>query len=364
MFTEQSEIIVKVSGDEVDYLKGIRQCMSDKDFKLLVASEFSKYIKNTTAVDHMVDSGSHAYELSTILKMSNSLWFTSALDYFCSAFRSAMLQHPEEVIAIVEECYTKVHHSLANYHDAFFLQNHESVTQTRLKVRAYFRMLGDTLESVHFPHIQFMYQVLTKVPDSVLYGRKLKVSNGKAVSELLEINELRSALEGSLKDVSLSQWRNISHHSSYHYDASRDIVVCTYGNNNTVELTFNELETLMVDFDTIQALLKICVDFPLMDFLGSFEFDTSLELTVETLLSQLGNVLALNSYTLIGIDKVLNSWTINIEDTGMRGVKGFKSNGPMFFPYIGLLSDKGINVTLELFTPSGASIQKAMVQSK
>ncbi|HHF3148113.1 TPA: hypothetical protein ACPJ10_004612 [Vibrio diabolicus] len=364
MFKEQSEIIVKASGDEVDYLKGIRQCMSDKDFKLLVKNEFSRYIKNTTAVNYMVDSGSHAYELSTILKMSNSVWFSSALDYFCSAFRSAMLQHPEEVIAIVEECYTKVHHSLANYHDAFFLQNHESVTQKRLKVRAYFRMLGDTLESVHFPHIQFMYQVLTKVPDSVLYGRKLKVSNGKAVSELLEINEFRFALEGSLKNVSLSQWRNISHHSSYHYDTSRDIVSCTYGNDNKVEITFNEFETLMVDFDTIQALLKICVDFPLMDFLGSFEFDTSLELTVETLLSQLGNVLALNSYTLIGIDKVLNSWTINIEDTGMRGVKGFKSNGPMFFPYIGLLSDKGINVTLELFTPTGTSIQKAMVQSK
>ncbi|ELB2850416.1 hypothetical protein R8O04_23180 [Vibrio sp. 2094] len=364
MFKEQSEIIVKASGDEIDYLKGIRQCMSDKDFKLLVKNEFSKYIKNTTAVNHMIDSGSHAYELSTILKMSNSVWFASALDYFCSAFRSAMLHHPEEVISIVEECYTKVHHSLANYHDAFFLQNYESLTQTRLKVRAYFRMLGDTLESVHFPHIQFMYQVLTKVPDSVLYGRKLQVSNGKAVSELLEINEFRLALEGSLKNVSLSQWRNISHHSSYHYDTTRDLVICTYGNDNKVELTFNELETLMVDFDTIQALLKICVDFPLMDFLGSFEFDSSLELTVETLLSQLGNTLALNSYTLIGIDKVLNSWTINIEDTGMRGVKGFKSNGPMFFPYIGLLSEKGINVTLELFTPAGTSIQKAMVQSK
>ncbi|OCH01848.1 hypothetical protein [Aliivibrio fischeri] len=364
MFTEQSEIIVKTSGDEVDYLKGIRQCMSDKDFKLLLVSEFSKYIKNTVAVNHMVDSGSHAYELSTILKMSNSVWFTSVLDYFCSAFRAAMLQHPEEMITIVEECYTKVHHSLANYHDAFFLQNHESVTQTRLKVRAYFRMLGDTLESVHFPHIQFMYQVLTKAPGSVLYGRKLIVSNGKAVSELLEINEFRLALEGSLKGVSLSQWRNISHHSSYHYDPSRDIVICTYGNNNTVELTFNELEVLMIEFDTIQALLKICVDFPLMDFLGSFEFDTSLELTVETLLSQLGNVFALNGYTLIGIDKVLNNWTINIEDTGMRGVKGFQSNGPMFFPYIGFLSEKGINVTLELFTLSGISIQKAMVQSR
>ncbi|HAS8201353.1 TPA: hypothetical protein I7683_21890 [Vibrio vulnificus] len=338
--------------------------MSEKDFKLLVTNEFSKYVKNTAAVNYMVDTGSHAAELSIILEMSNSVWFVSALDYFCSAFRSAMLQHPEEVIAIVEECYTKVHHSLANYHDACFLQNHESVTETRVKVRAYFRMLGDTLESVHFPHIQFMYQVLTKVPDSVLYGRKLKVSNGKAVSELLEINEFRLALEGSLKNVSLSQWRNISHHSSYHYDTSRDMVICTYGNGNKVELTFNELETLMIDFNTIQALLKICVDFPLMDFLGSFKFDTSLELTVETLLSQLGNVLALNSYTLIGIDKVLNNWIISIEDTGMRGVTGFNNSGPMLFPCIALLSKKGINVTLELFTPSGTSIQKATVQSK
>lgn len=364
MFTKQSGVILKTSASEVEYLAKIRQSMSTRDFALLGKREFSKYIKNAKSVNHMVEIGSHSYELSTILSLSNSQWFTSALDFFCSAFRSAMKHHPLDVISIVEECYPDVHEALANYHDSFFLQNHDAITQPRLKVRAYFRMLGDTLESVHFPHIQFIYQIMTKVPDSLLYGRTQKVSNGKAVLELIEIKELGLALKGNLKNVPLSQWRNISHHSSYQYDSSICMIRCTYGTNHSVVLSLDEFESIMFTMDRLQALLKICVDFPLMDFAGSFKFDSSLEITFETLLSQLGNVLGLNGYSLIGIDKALNNWTVKVEDTCSNGVRGLKNNAPMLTPYIAFISDKGINITLELFTTDGISIQKAFLQFK
>jgi len=362
MNIEQMRTIMDASCSDVDHLAALKSSMGHKDFKLLSHQELSKYVNNPKVVSFMVDSGNNTYELSMLLKMQGTKWYSNAIKYFCLSFRDAFKKHKNEVVDVVESNYPIIHESLANYHDSYFLQNQNDIEQPRHLARAYFRMMGDTIESVHLPHIQFIYQIMVHAPDSPLYGRPLKVSNGKAVSELLQLSDFVTPFITNLENVSLNQWRNISQHSSYKYDSKTDRINCTYGNNKDITLSPKELESLMIRMDVLQSMLKICIEFPLLEFMEEFKFDSDLEITIETLLSQLGNAFSLNGYSLLDIKREGDDLKVNVKDNRCRGIEGFKVDFEMFKPSLMLLMHNGISTTIELFDSSEKSIQKAYIQ--
>lgn len=144
-------------------------------------------------------------------------------------------------------------------------------------------------------------------PQSPLYGRTQKVTNGKVISERSFINEFNICFNKLLKDISINQWRNISQHSSYQYNTTTNLIHCVYENNNSIDLSLSGLESMMITIDKLPALLKIIVDFFISEFIDNFKLGSSLKITIETIISTLGNVLSLNNYSLLGLDNFVTN---------------------------------------------------------
>lgn len=363
MNLEQMETILTASSSDVDHLAELRSHMDSNDFNLLCYQQFSKYIKNSKVIKFMVESGNNTYELSRLLEMEGKPWFGGAIKFFCMSFDSAMKNNKDEVVEIVNKTYPDIHESLKNYHDSFFLQQHK-IEQPRHQVRAYFRMMGDTIESVFYPHVQCIYQIMTLDPSSKLYGRPLRVSSGKAVSELLQISEFSEALSKNLENISLNQWRNISQHSSYSYESKTDKIICKYGKESVIRVSLEELVSILLRMNVLQSLLKICIEFPILDHMEKFDLGADSEITTETLLSQLGNAFSLNGYKVLEIQRNDEQLKINIKDTRNRGIDGFKTDFEMFKAPITILMHNGISTTIELFNASERSIQKVHIEQR
>ncbi|ENV3667388.1 TPA: hypothetical protein RQJ48_004466 [Vibrio vulnificus] len=360
MITEDTKMALQASGEEVDALRLVRNQLSEPEFIGLQHSIFSNFITNQRVLDSVVTNNTHAYELTMLLKMREEQWYSEGIKYFCDSFRYAMQNNQEETLKVVEDNYGSIHEALSSHSDAFFLQKSASFSKPKLKVRAYFRMLGDMLESVHFSHIQMIYKVLILCDNSTLFKRPSRVSNGKAVSELSSLDEFNEAFVGFTDGISLNQLRNISQHSSYKYNEERQLIECTYGNNQCVELTVEQLEVILVKVDVIQVFLKTCLSFSLINHEEVSSILLRQSLTLETLMSQLGNLFALHNYQVFDVDETKVKWHIKIKDIHDNGVKKFKLDCQnYFFPLVYLLSKKGVKVVIEMFNSKGKTKQKA-----
>lgn len=222
--------------------------------------------------------------------------------------------------------------------------------------------MGDTIESVHFPLIHFVYKISSLTPSSPLYGRPMNVSNGKAVSELLEHGNFNIPLKENLHGVSLNHWRNISSHSSYKYDNAAKSIVCSYGGDKEMVLSLSDLQRLMVNLDVLQALLKTCVEFPILEFMREFNLLESLEITEESIFSQLGTSLPIHGYKFKGIKKNQKEWIIQVEDIWSRDPELFVKDSNAFIHPILMLRHNGINAKIEFFDMSGKSVKELYIQ--
>lgn len=335
--------------------------MTASEFNVWANKELSKYIKSSRIVAMIIESSNNTYELFRLWQMRDQNWYSNAILAFCDYFSDAIANDHDQISNMVAEEYPKVHLSLQNYHDSFFLQNQNNVSAGRHRARAYFRMMGDTLESVHLVHVQFIYKVLTIAPLSPLYGRRSLVSNGKAVSELLEISAFEYPLKGAVKGVPLSQWRNICHHSAFQYDDKQGVINCNYGNNQTVRLTMLELEHVMVKLDIIQALLKSAIEFAILGHLEALEFGSELDITQESILSSFGNLLAMQGFSLFSIKQMNNILFIEVTDIKSRHLSNLKQDLTQFAPTLLLLRHIGIEAEIHLTSTSGQPVGKLLL---
>ncbi|EPF7769912.1 hypothetical protein M2H38_20370 [Vibrio vulnificus] len=338
---------------------------SISEFDLFSFEVLSKYIHGKERVEDIVSSKSFAFEVMFI-KWANGTVFIDFMDFFFANLRVALEHHEEEVLKLYIDCDLGIHEALVSYQDtAAMSSTATNVDNKRTKVKAGFNSLGDMIESSLYPQLKLIYGVLTLSKSSSLYGKNTNLSNGKMVTELIESSEVvSSVLSSLLLDVSLNQWRNISNHASYRYTKSSDSISCEYGSNNSHSISFkyDEFGKLLKSVDCIQILLKSCVE------LSSFDLcvkkhtnnnDDRYELTKESVMSQIGNILAILDYDILSVDKVLNHWKINITDVNSLGVSAFRELGRELIPYfLCMYKLYGVFVELEVFDNKGRTFQK------
>lgn len=295
--------------------------------------------------------------------MENETWFTHSLKYFLSYAHNAFKNNRSEFIKFIESHYPSIHEALENYHDTCFLYNINSKPQNREIVRGYFRMMGDTIESTHYLLLQFIYNTMTLSNSSPLFKKDRDISHGKMISELLNIEHFDFLLCKDMNNIPLNQWRNISQHSSYKYNQTTGEIILSYRKNSSTHIKMHELENLMVKLNTLQKWLKIAFEFTYLEFIDSIDLHKKeLKVTNESLLSQLGNILPLNGYSVLGVDKILNNWTVKIKDNNNLGIVGFKKSIDLFLPILKGFNFNNINLTIELFDSNNKSIQKLYLE--
>lgn len=351
--------VIKDSSSDINYLIKMKSSLTSLEFSNLSFVHFSSYLENKKIIPKILNNGSYTYELSIIWKMKNEAWFTDSLKYFLSHARNAFKHKKSEFIDSIESYYPKIHEALENHHDTCFIYKENSDLQNREIIRSYFRMIGDMIESTHYLLLRFVYNTLILSDKSPIFKRDKNISYGKVVFELLNIDFFDYLLRENLKGISLNQWRNISQHSSYKYNHEKSEVICTYGKGSFISLNVSEVKDLIIKLNTLQKWLKIAFDFTYLEFIESINiYEKNLKITNESLLSQLGNILPLNNYSILDIDKILDNWTIKIKDNDRLGVEVFRESLRLFHPIlIGFHLNK-IRLTIELFNVNGDSIHK------
>lgn len=352
---------------EASYLLQEVKFESIAEFDLFSFKVLSKYIQDEKRIRDIVSSKSFAFEVMFI-KWINGTIFEDCLDFFFENLITALEYHKDEVLNFYVEFDLNVHEALVSYQDSATLASTAHLENKRTIVKSGFSLLGDIVESSLYPQLKLFYRVLTLSKDSSLYGNTTNFSNGKVVSELIDSSEVLDALfKKLLRDVPLNQWRNISNHSSYKYDKSSDSIFCEYGSNNnqSVTLKYEEFFELFKYIDCIHLFLKTCLQ------LSSAELDVKkeiisndeiYELTKESIMSQIGNVLAILNYDVLSIGKTLNQWKINITDTSSLGVDKFRELGNELIPYfVCMYKVHGVMMELEIFDTKGRTFQKMSI---
>lgn len=362
MLSNRELEIIRNSGSDIEYLTERKNELTFLDFKMQSFNYFHKYLDNKEIIPWILKTGSFTYELAIIWKMDEERWFTHPLHYFLDNVRHAFKDKKDSVITYLDLYYPVIHEALESYHDAFFLMTVNSKLKKRELVRHYFRMIGDTIESVHYPLLKFIYDMLKFCDVSPLFNNIDPISNGKIVSELSRIESFNYLLNDFLDNIALNHWRNISQHSSYKYLEEEEYVIISYGKNESVRLKIADLESIMLKLNTLQQWLKLAVEFIYIDLVEYTNFSKNLKVTTESLLSQLGNLLPLRGYSVIGIDKILDNWNIKIIDNNNLGIMGFKKSIDLFYPILKGFHFNKIKLSIELFDKHNQSIQKLFLE--
>jgi hypothetical protein len=349
---------------EASYLLQGGTFESIAEFDLFSFEVLSKYIQDKERIRDIVSSKAFAFEVMFI-KWANGTIFEDFIDFFFENLRTALKYHKDEILKFYVELDLNIHEALVSYQDSAAIARTTNLENKRTIVKSGFSSLGDIIESSLYPQLKLLYSVLTCSKDSSLYGNKTNFSNGKIVSELIDSSEIiEDVLKKLLSDVSLNQWRNISNHSSYKYNKNSNSIFCEYGtnNNNSVTLTYEEFFELFKSIDCIQLLLKACLELSATELSVKKKItsdDEHYELTKESIMSQIGNVLAVLNYDVLSVDKILNQWKINITDVSSLGTAKFQELGNELIPYfMCMYKVHGVMMELEAFDTKGRTFQK------
>jgi hypothetical protein len=368
MDLDQFELAVQESTKEVEFLAGLKRSLGEKEFESLIRSTFRRYINNEEVISKLIDIGSHTWELSVILEMEKEEWFPDALTYLTHAFRTTMHLNRKQCIFVAERLYPDIDESLACWHDAFFLQQNIDTRNPRHAVRAYFRMLGDMIESALKPHIEFIYQILRLNSESAIYDKPENASLGSTISNLLEVEQLEKIYKSNLFGVSLGQWRNIAQHSNYRVNKRQENIICTYGSGaqHEIRLSVDELLDLLLRLNKTQALQKVAVSFFLVEFMNEIQFDRycDINVTIESIISQIGNGLGLDGFKVSSVKDRLGERVFRIEDSSNKGLDEFKKTISRIVHFMAMLEDAGHVPVLELYSLQGKKLTEARVQRK
>ncbi|BEN23759.1 TPA: hypothetical protein ACGD5G_002510 [Serratia marcescens] len=364
MLSNRELEIIRNSGSDIEYLIERKNSLTFLDFEMQSFNYFDKYLENKKIIPWLLKTGNFTFELAIIWKMDEERWFTHPLNYFLDNVRHAFKDKKDSVINYLDLYYPIIHEALESYHDAFFLTAVNSKLKKRELVRHYFRMIGDTIESVHYPLLKFIYDMLKLCNVSPSFNKIDLISYGKIVSELSRIECFNYLLNDFLDNIALNHWRNISQHTSYKYSEEEGDVILSYGKNKSVRLKIADLESIMLKLNILQQWLKLAVEFIYIDLLEYTNISNNLKITTESLLSQLGNVLPLRGYSIIGIEKILDNWSIKITDNDNLGVGGFKKSIDLFYPVLKGFHFNKIKLTIELFDKHNKSIQKLFLEER
>lgn len=365
MDSDQFELMMKESIGDVEFIARLRRENGDEEYNRIVFSTFKKYINDDDVIAKIARIGTHTWELSVILELEKEEWFSETLEFLTRELRSTFNANKEKTVQIAELLYPSIHESLACWHDSFFLSKNIDARNPRHAVRAYFRMLGDMIESTHKPHIEFVYKILRINPCSQMYKKPKDVSLGQAVSSLIEIKELERIYKTNLLGVSISQWRNIAHHSNYRIEKDKNSITCTYGGNvrYEVRITVDGLLDLLKTFNKLQALQKIAVGFFLVEFMNEIQFDKhgDIDVTIETIISEIGNGLGLEGFKVVSVSKNSAEYVFKIDDSGDLGLNVFKRTISRLSPFIAFLEEKGHRTVFDFYDAKGTKLTEARI---
>lgn len=351
---------------EASYLLQGITFQSISEFELFSFELLNEYIIDKDRLADIVNSKSFACEVM-FLKWANGTVFEDFVNFFFKNLRTAQKFHSDDTVKCYVDFDLKFHEALVSYQDsaAMSLVNATSLENKRTMVKSAFNSIGDIIESSLYPQLNLLYRILTCSKDSCLYSNNTDLNSGKIVSELIDSSEvIEAVLKRLLSNVPLNQWRNISNHSSYQYDKASDSIFCEYGtnNNNSVTLKYEELWELFKSIDCIQILLKTCLElssFELVEMKRNVIDDERYEVTRESIMSQIGNLLAVLNYDVLSVEKILNQWKINISDVSSLGVIKFRELGSELIPYFAYMYKyHGIIMELEIFDIKGRTFQK------
>jgi hypothetical protein len=221
---------------------GIRKFKTFDEYLRHVVSDFKHYFKDISSLSNIIGLGTLAYEHAFIKRTET--WSKPYLIGFLNEYESAKSRSKEQVLEYLS--YFAADIDIAFRHVSHISQLHNEMLKIEddIWIRSCFRDLADLIEVAILPFAKLRLKLISIIDPK----KRIPVDIGS--QEAGNIFAILSDIDSELYkphpfNISLSQWRNIAHHSSYIIKDNN--ITCNYGKkDNLKSLTCTREELLKV----------------------------------------------------------------------------------------------------------------------
>ena len=235
----------------------------------------SDLLPHFTSADRLIEClgcGGLTYEHAFLKKTRK--WSYPRLLRFLDEYRAAQRSNEAALFAELAKFLPRMDSAYRHIVSICELEADKATLSGYAFARSCLRDMGDIIESTLYPFLCLRLEVLKILGTTKQARCAYTLSLGTLVNELAKIDPDMYSVPPF--GISLSQWRNISHHSSYQIE--NDVVVCRYRVGSVlreVKCTRDQLIDIFINVEKIYYLHKVAFEFFCTDNIHALKTEQS-----------------------------------------------------------------------------------------
>ena len=225
----------------------------------VIESDLGHLFVNSNHLSSCLGAGGLTYE-HAFLKRTEE-WSSSCLSKLLEEYRSAQAIDKDRLFSVLASFQPRMDSAYEQVVSIASLEADKANLKPQVFTKSCLRDMGDMIESSLLPFIRLRLKVLEIGELNDAGKRRIDdLSLGHAIAELKSADP--TLYSPAPFNISLSQWRNISHHSSYRLRG--DTVCCEYGNKRPrkqFECSTTQLLEMFRYVDNVYYLHKVAFEF-------------------------------------------------------------------------------------------------------
>ena len=224
-FEDQTTLFLKLQAELVPAKVGNNTSLSGQ--LRVVESDLGHLFVNVEKLSNCLGAGGLTYEHAFLKKTGE--WSSQHLSKLLEEYRIAETADDTRLFSMLANFQPRVDDAYRHLVNIAELEVNKPNLKTPVFAKSYMRDMGDIIESSLFPFVRLRLKVLELGEKLGRTNRQIDdLSLGTTIAELSRIDQDLYCPEPF--KVPLSQWRNISHHSSYRVRG--DVIRCEYGSKH------------------------------------------------------------------------------------------------------------------------------------
>lgn len=227
-------------------------------------NDIRRFFENPDFLTTALNAGALTYEHAFLRRTASKPKYVALVEQLLSEYRDARDRNPDSFYKFWADRIKDISRGTNNIAGVATLQAGKENLELDVLIKSYFRDAGDALEGSLQPLLRLRLDVLE------LLGRRrsgapkaASMTFGSVVEELLSGPLGEDIYRPSPHSLSVSQWRNIAYHNSYHVDDD-GVVVCSYGTKDRlkeIRLSLEDLIAALLELSDIFYAHKVAYEF-------------------------------------------------------------------------------------------------------
>ena len=330
------------------HLRG-RGMVTPDEFRRLAKTDLRGYFESEESLDRALDLGLIIFSYASFHNYFKDSIFEAFLYHLVMQYRNCRDNAGQGLFEILGRWEHVVNRAAHNLAEEAHIERSKNVQRLDLFAKICFQEIGEITEGCLKPHIQLLYAMRALgAQQRMEQDKALEMARsepfGKIIRELAEEDENLGVLyQHMLLGISLNQWRNIAHHSSYSA-TDEDSVTCVYGDagQHTKTVTRRELAQTALAVHHLYGLHKLAHMFFLLDNFDQIQLHlrTDGESSDDSVAVQLVETAYMGGFEVVECERVKEPWQVLVRDSWGRSAPVVEKTFESLLPHFSALRRK------------------------